>query len=110
MKHVALVIALAFIAAACDRYPALRTHGAPLDAQRAVAAGDCRLVGVYGLTTETPGAPYEEKVRRGVRVIEGTSDEPDGPAAIRLNDRARRYAERYNREVLARCPSTSEAR
>ena len=97
------ILALAILAS-CDAYPALRERDAAPDARQAIASGDCRLIGVFGFTTETPGAPYEEKVRRGARMIEGTSDTPATGAEVRFNNRARIYAERYNQEILAHCP------
>jgi len=88
---------------ACENYPALSAADAPREARRAIYAGDCRLLGVYGFTTETPGAGYEDAQRLGRRLIEGTSDTPMVGAEEAFNGRARRYAALYNNEILARC-------
>lgn len=43
------------------------------DALAAVRNDDCRLVAVYGFSTETPGADHDARQRLGYRAIEGTS-------------------------------------
>jgi hypothetical protein len=96
-------LATLLLLGACDRYPALREADAARDAQQFIAAGDCRFVSVYGVAEETPGVTLEDQITRGARPIEGTSDTPASQAEIRFNERARRYAERYNQEILAYC-------
>lgn len=98
-----LAIGLLCALTACDFYPAMRESEAAEDAQQHIASGDCRLLGVYGVALETPGAAYEEAISRGVRPIEGTSDVIDSPSHERFNRRARRYAERYNLTIKSHC-------
>jgi hypothetical protein len=75
------------------------------DAQRdlfaALARGDKRFVGVYGVASEVPGVTDSRLVRRfGVRFIDGTSDVRATPESRRLNILARDYARRYNKLLL----------
>jgi len=100
MRAVAL---LALFLCACDSYPALREGDAAREARRFIADGDCQFLSVYGIAEEAPGVPFDEQIRRGARPIEGTGDTPASRAEMRFNERARRYAHRYNQEILAYC-------
>jgi len=64
-----MVSALCAAAMGCADYPALPTSEAPREAERAIANGDCRLLSVWDISENTPGASYEEALRRGVRPI-----------------------------------------
>ncbi len=75
------------------------------DALAAVRNDDCRLVAVYGFSTETPGADHDSRQRLGYRAIEGTSDYHVYPWDGEFNRRARDYALNYNRIILERCAS-----
>jgi hypothetical protein len=75
------------------------------DAQRdvsaALARGDKRFIGVYGIAAEAPGVTDSRLLRRfGVRFIEGTSDVRPTPESRQLNSLARKYALRYNGLLL----------
>ena len=96
-RQVIVVVALLTLAGCIDASAADR------DARKAVEHGDCRLVAVYGFSTETPGADYETRERLGYRAIEGTSDVHTYPWDGEINRRARTYAESYNQVILERC-------
>ena len=69
----------------------------------AIAMGDCRFVGVYGLGLSVPGVPdYHEryKATHGLRIIENTSDAIESDSHMRLQRAARAYAKRYNLALL----------
>jgi hypothetical protein len=74
------------------------------DAQNAIAKGDFRLLAVNGYATEVRvprnfGGAAPKSI--DVSVIEGTSDAYSNPRCAESNDRARRYAEIYNKEILS---------
>lgn len=98
-----IALAMLLLVSACDSYPALREADAAREAQQFIASGDCRLLSVYGLSEEAPGAAFEDQSRLGARPIEGTSDTPGSHAEVRFNMRARKYAALYNEEILANC-------
>ena len=76
-----------------------------VDAQKALASNDYRLVGVYGYVVSIPGVEMAQwltyQQRYGLRPIEGTSDALEGEEHARLVRKATEYAERYNKHVLA---------
>jgi|SRR5438876_2681628 len=72
------------------------------DADRAVSAGDTRLLGLAGFALEVPGASERDRRQLGVREIRGTTDVFDSVEHLQLQELARGYAERYNRRVLQR--------
>ena len=80
----------------------LRIADPVADADRAVSAGDTRLLGLAGFALEVPGASERDRRRLGVREIQGTSDFFDSVEHRQLQEIARGYAERYNRRVLQR--------
>jgi hypothetical protein len=71
------------------------------DAERYLAAGDTRVVGIYGYSVGFPGVPEEAWIgllsEERFRAIEGTSDCVIGDRHMELISAAIRYAERYNR-------------
>lgn len=80
------------------------------DARNAIAKGDFRLLAVMGYATEIPvsngGLEVVERFNAAVKsnevsVIGGTSDTPAGQQCAELNNRARRYAAIYNKEILS---------
>lgn len=80
------------------------------EARGAIARGDLRFVGVCGFACLPVGVPLDSARRsrdslaiRGdsLRLIAGTSDAVVNEDVARLNEVARRYAERYNRIVWA---------
>ncbi len=77
----------------CSAVPNLDPGKAVQDAQASWRGRDMRLLGVYGYALDVPGA---EDTTGPVRTLHGTSD--DG--CIELNERARRYAAAYNKEIL----------
>lgn len=79
----------------------IKVENAYRDADRAVAANDPRLLGVYGYSTDVPGVEGAEFVPNGcgLRMIDGTSDY----IAHEYFSRAPvAYARRYNARVLER--------
>jgi len=88
----------------CSSFKGVDIDAAVSDAQNAIAKGDFRLLAVNGYATEVPvprnfGGAAPKSIE--VSVIEGTSDAYSNPRCIELNDRARRYAEIYNKEILS---------
>jgi outer membrane lipoprotein LolB len=82
----------------------LKIENAVIDAQRAAKSKDFRLLAIRGYTLEVPGTSEDLqsiKSTYGIREIEGTSDAIEGPEHGRLIDNARRYAEKYNRTIIA---------
>lgn len=78
----------------------IRVANAASDADRALIAGDHRLLGVYGYATSVPGADSAAVWNScGVRMIEGTSDYVAHDAFATA---PWAYAERYNARMLAR--------
>jgi len=79
----------------------IKVENAERDAERAIAANDHRLFGVYGYSTDVPGVEGAEFVPNGcgLRMIDGTSDyiahEYFSAAPVA-------YARRYNARVLER--------
>lgn len=100
--------------AGCDRSPgecsprngvselaALKVDHASSDALAAFKAGDHRLLGVYGYSTEVPGFngdPHEHKDE--IRMLEGTGDVFCTKKEEMLNRNARLYAKQYNETML----------
>ncbi len=73
----------------------LRTAVPAQDVTAAVMRNDLRFVGVHGATPEVPGVPEDEQKlaeEAGVRFLDGT-----GAGHDRLNRKARKYAQRYNK-------------
>lgn len=94
----------------CPPLKRLNIDAAVSDARSTIAKGDLRLLAVMGYTTEIPvnngGLEVVERFNAAVKsnevlVIEGTSDTPSAAMCAALNDRARRYAAIYNREILS---------
>ena len=81
----------------------LNIDNAVEDARHAVAMNDIRLFAVYGITIELPGVTNdspETRAKYGYRIIEGTGDALKTAEDRKLNDNARAYAARYNKEIL----------
>ncbi len=75
------------------------TANAEEDCRRAISRHDLRFVGVPGYALDVPGVPdYHNRCWKtnGVKVIAGTSDVGD----IAFNETARKYARRYNAELV----------
>jgi hypothetical protein len=76
------------------------------DAERHLAAGDFRVIGIYGYSINFPGIPDEAWMRifaeERFRAIEGTSDCVIGGRHMELISIASKYAERYNRHLWQR--------
>jgi hypothetical protein len=72
----------------------------------ALARGDWRFIGVAGYVVVASGVglrdPCYPRQLDAIRVVEGTSDTPVGPAGARLQRVATAYAERYNGLLLER--------
>jgi hypothetical protein len=66
------------------------------DFKAALAKGDHRFVGIFGIGLSTPGAPRDFAEKYGVNPIRGTSDCTIGHEMGRLQSLAEKYAETYN--------------
>lgn len=109
---IATALSVVVLIASCERSDSetrsvsmlgLNPARAERDAQDAIAAGDTRLLAVAGFSLEAPGSGLniaEAENTYGVLEIEGTSDFHQWPGEGWLNERARDYAERYNRAIV----------
>ncbi len=71
------------------------------DANKAITQSDFRYVAVADFSRSLPGINNEEELAllanpNSYRLIEGTSDTPDGHEEDKLNMKAREYAKTYN--------------
>jgi hypothetical protein len=71
-----------------------------IDLKAAIATGDHRFIGIFGIGLSTPGAPRELAKKYGVNPIKGTSDCIIGHEMGRLQSLAIKYAETYNKMLL----------
>ncbi len=79
------------------------------DADAAYKRGDKHLLGIMGYSISVPGAPNDEMPpgwSGGVRPVAGTSDAIRGVWQQHFMGRATAYAEAYNRELLAKKPTS----
>jgi hypothetical protein len=78
-------------------------HADPeVDFRDAIRRRDFRFLGIAGFTLTVPGVPRSDEnmlllETQGVRVIPGTGD---NPVSLKLQMRAARYAEHYNKLLL----------
>jgi hypothetical protein len=81
------------------------------DAERCLAAGDTRIIGIYGYSVSFPGIPDVAWMRviaeETFRAVEGTSDCVIGERHMALISVASNYAERYNRHLWQQHAKTS---
>lgn len=116
MLVVALVVTASFVAG-CSKSPgkyadqirSLQSADVSAEVAAAVSKGNFRFVGVMGFALTVPGVPdYETKyaTQYGLRVIEHTSDAIESPEHAQLQRVAHDYAERYNKLLLSRIPSS----
>lgn len=118
MKYVALVILLFSIMAGCatgsgklDPYVQkllwLDAADPQTDAQQAVKKADFRLLGLATRTVHIPGIVKEEilkyELRCGVQLIDGISDVVRSDEHLRLMQKARSYALKYNAIIKLHC-------
>jgi hypothetical protein len=89
-------------AAGCPGLPVLDVASASQDAARAVKAGNTKLYAVNGYAVEIPGVSDVTAAEKkyGISIIPGTSDSIKNKTCGELNDRARLYAENYNKAVI----------
>ena len=77
------------------------------DADQAIRQGDLRLLGLATRSVVIPGIEAEDVLKYekacGVQLIEGFSDVVRSDEHLRLMQKARSYAARYNEIVKARC-------
>ncbi|HEV7692370.1 MAG TPA: hypothetical protein VGO52_16150 [Hyphomonadaceae bacterium] len=80
----------------------IRLEKAEADAERALKAGDTRVLGVYGYSVTFPGtSPKDwETFHEAYRGIEGTSDMMYGDDHVALISNATDYAAIYNMFIL----------
>lgn len=72
------------------------------DVAKNVAHGDFQFIGINGFTCDAPGTESDPDalIRKfGVRCLDGTSDVIEGEEHRKLIEKARAYAERYNRAL-----------
>lgn len=78
-----------------------------VDAARAIAQGDLRLLGLATRAISLPGVDPDEYYRYeqacGYRLIEGVSDVVRSDEHLRLIQKARSYALQYNAAIKTRC-------
>jgi len=118
MKHFVVIIFLALIMAGCasrsgnvDPYVQqlqwLEAADPQNDAQQALKKGDFRLLGLATRSVNIPGITKEEtlkyELKCGVQLIEGISDVVRSDEHLRLMQKARSYALKYNAIIKTRC-------
>jgi hypothetical protein len=81
----------------CPQLDRLTVVQADAEARKAFVDGDTRLLALGGVVPEKPGA---EGLRLPVRYLPGTEDYTS-EACSAARSRAKRYAETYNRAMLA---------
>ena len=118
MKHFVVIIFLALVIAGCasgsgnvDPYVQqlqwLDAADPQKDAQQALKKGDFRLLGLATRSVNIPGVTKEEtlkyEMKCGVQLIEGISDVVRSDEHLRLMQKARSYALKYNAIIKTRC-------
>ena len=77
------------------------------DAQQALKKGDFRLLGLAARNVNIPGVKKEESLKYelkcGVQLIDGISDVVRSDEHLRLMQKARSYALKYNAIIKTRC-------
>ncbi len=77
------------------------------DAQQALKKGDFRLLGLATRSVNIPGVAKEEslqyELKCGVQLIDGISDVVRSDEHLRLMQKARSYALKYNAIIKTRC-------
>ncbi|GBF29199.1 hypothetical protein MnTg03_00765 [bacterium MnTg03] len=77
------------------------------DAQQALKKGDFRLLGLATRSVNIPGVSNEEslmyELKCGVQLIDGISDVVRSDEHLRLMQKARSYALKYNAIIKTRC-------
>ena len=77
------------------------------DAQQAIKKGDLRLLGLATRTVNIPGVSQEETYKYenacGVQLIDGISDVVRSDEHLRLMQKARSYALKYNAIIKTKC-------
>ena len=77
------------------------------DAQQALKKGDFRLLGLATRSVNIPGVDQSEsmkyELRCGVQLIDGISDVVRSDEHLRLMQKARSYALKYNAIIKTRC-------
>ncbi len=118
MKYIALVIAFFSVSVSCasgsgsiDPYVQklqwLDAADPQTDAQQALKKGDFRLLGLATRSVNLPGVPQKEmlkyELKCGVQLIDGISDVVRSDEHLRLMQKARSYALKYNAIIKTRC-------
>ena len=92
----------------------LRSASPQNDLEATWARNDARFIGLNGFGAIIPGVPephYLDVIKNyGVKTIEGTTDGEFSPEVTQLNQMAARYAESYNRLLLAKLDERDKAR
>lgn len=77
------------------------------DAQQAIKKGDLRLLGLATRTVNIPGVKKDESYKYekkcGVQLIDGISDVVRSDEHLRLMQKARSYALKYNAIIKTKC-------
>ncbi len=117
-KYPGLIAALCALLAACstssnslDPYAQklqwLDTADPQADANRAIKQNDFRLLGLAARSVNIPGIKKEDMLKYeehcGVQLIEGVSDVVRSDEHLRLMQKARSYALKYNAIIKTHC-------
>jgi hypothetical protein len=77
------------------------------DAQQAIITGDLRLLGIATRSVSVPGVDGDQTLKYetkcGVQLIDGISDVVRSDEHLRLMQKARSYALKYNAIIKTRC-------
>jgi len=118
MKLLTLVAFIAVIITGCATYSSdLDPHVIDLqwvdaadpqtDAQQAIKKGDFRLLGLATRSVNIPGVSKADtlkyEIKCGVQLISGISDVVRSDEHLRLMNKARSYALKYNAVIKTRC-------
>ncbi len=118
MKNIALAITLLFVVTGCatgsgtlDPYVQkllwLDAADPQTDAQQAIKKADFRLLGLATRNVHIPGVAKEESLKYemkcGVQLIDGISDVVRSDEHLRLMQKARSYALKYNAIIKTHC-------
>ena len=118
MKYPSLIILLLFGTTGCaGNYPPLEPYVQKLqwldaadpqtDAEQAIKTGDLRLLGLATRDINIPGVSKQESYKYeqkcGVQLIDGISDVVRSDEHLRLMQKARSYALKYNAIIKTKC-------
>jgi hypothetical protein len=118
MKHFLIVTALVMAVSGCatdskaldpnvQKLQWLDAADPQSDAQQAIKTGDLRLLGMATRSINIPGVSQDQilkyETKCGVQLIEGISDVVRSDEHLRLMQKARSYALKYNSIIKTQC-------